>query len=74
MIRCAGPGGAAPRKPVGTVWIALAGARPRPGWVRAERFQFPGDRALVRTRAALSALDWLRRELPSARRRRRGGR
>ena len=52
----AGPGGAAPGKPVGTVWLAVA---ERGGPTVAERLQIDGDRAAVRERTvelALSAL------------------
>ena len=65
----AGPGGAVPGKPVGTVWLALAlGPRATPGAdaapsVRAVLHRFDGDRAEVRRaavaeglRATLSAL------------------
>ncbi|HSV70383.1 MAG TPA: CinA family protein [Methylibium sp.] len=40
----AGPGGAVPGKPVGTVWLALA----TPQAVHAERLQLDGGRAAVR--------------------------
>jgi nicotinamide-nucleotide amidase len=53
----AGPGGATPQKPLGTVHIALAdtnGARHR-------AFRFPGDRDIVRQQAAQAALDMVRR-------------
>ena len=51
----AGPGGAVPGKPVGTVWLALATA----AGVEARCDLWPGDRAAVREatlRAALQAL------------------
>lgn len=50
----AGPGGATPGKPVGTVWIAIAQA----DRACARRFIFSGDRVEVRERAAQMAL-WL---------------
>ncbi len=52
----AGPGGAVPGKPVGTVWMALA-RRGAPA--QARRLQLDGDRSAVRAatvRAALAAL------------------
>lgn len=49
----AGPGGATPGKPVGLVWLALADA----AGVRSWRLQFDGDRATVRGRTVLAALD-----------------
>jgi nicotinamide-nucleotide amidase len=52
----AGPGGAVPGKPVGTVWMALA-RRGVPA--QAQRLQLDGDRSAVRAatvRAALAAL------------------
>lgn len=55
----AGPDGGSPQKPVGLVYIALAG----PDGVRGEERIFPGDRQQVRERAALTALDMLRRRL-----------
>lgn len=64
----AGPGGATPGKPVGTVWLALAckGSRRGPAGtlpqtaglqVRAERLQLPGDRTAVRSATVARALD-----------------
>lgn len=56
----AGPGGATPGKPVGTVCLALAG---RAAPTRVRRVQFPGDRERVKFQASQSALDLLRRAL-----------
>ncbi len=56
----AGPGGAVPGKPVGTVWMAWGGA----GRVQTERLQLDGDRAAVREATAAAAL---RRLLEAAR-------
>ncbi len=50
----AGPGGAVPGKPVGTVWIAVHDSVAGTG--RARRFEFPGPRDIVRDRAAKTAL------------------
>lgn len=52
----AGPDGGTPEKPVGTVWIAVAG----PGGEVAEVLSIPGTRDLVRERAAwrLLGLGW----------------
>ena len=57
----AGPGGALPGKPVGTVY--LAGGDARTGCVHVARLNLCGygDRAIIRARAALQALDLLRR-------------
>jgi nicotinamide-nucleotide amidase len=52
----AGPGGAVPGKPVGTVWLALA---VRDGEASALRLQLPGDRAAVRDATVGIALDRL---------------
>lgn len=52
----AGPGGAEPGKPVGTVWFGLA----TPKHTRAECCCFAGDRAAVRERAVIHALELLR--------------
>lgn len=54
----AGPGGATPGKPVGTVWIAVHDAAAGTG--RARRFEFPGARDIVRDRAAKTALQLAR--------------
>lgn len=63
----AGPDGGTTEKPVGTVWIALAAGAPAATGARAvsaasedvRRFQFRGERELVRQRAAQSALAML---------------
>ena len=52
----AGPGGAEPGKPVGTVWMGLA----TPLGTRSERFLFPGPRDEVRRSAVAVALALLR--------------
>ena len=48
----AGPGGAEPGKPVGTVWLGCATAR----GTHAQRFQFEGGREAVRLQTVLAAL------------------
>jgi len=53
----AGPGGGTPDKPVGTVWVALAG----PGGTNAVHRVWRGDRERIRKTAAYEALDLLRR-------------
>ena len=52
----AGPGGAVPGKPVGTVWLCWAWRKP--GGVRyaAERRRFRGDREAVRRKTVAAAL------------------
>jgi nicotinamide-nucleotide amidase len=52
----AGPGGAVPGKPVGTVWFALA---VRGSTARAEPHHFAGDRAAVRAQAMDAAIESL---------------
>jgi nicotinamide-nucleotide amidase len=52
----AGPGGAAPGKPVGTVWLALM---QRGGVPVVERLQLAGDRASVRAQTVVVALQHL---------------
>ena len=56
----AGPGGAVPGKPVGTVWlgVALRGAAGVVA-VRARRLQLDGDRDAVRKASVAHALAWL---------------
>ena len=51
----AGPGGAVPGKPVGTVWLGWGTA----GGVQAERLQLAGDRAAVRHGTVQAALQRL---------------
>jgi nicotinamide-nucleotide amidase len=57
----AGPGGATPGKPVGTVWLALA-RRGAPA--QAERLQLGGDRRSVREQTVQHAIARLRQGLP----------
>ena len=52
----AGPGGATPGKPVGTVWLALAQARSD---VHTELLTLAGDRAAIRTQTVHRALQRL---------------
>ncbi|MDO9541625.1 MAG: competence/damage-inducible protein A [Kiritimatiellia bacterium] len=62
----AGPEGGSPQKPVGTVWIALARRKKQGTDVYVERKIFMGDRALIRERAAKTALNILRLSLMPA--------
>jgi len=57
----AGPDGGSEEKPVGTVFLALAGRSD----CTAKRYQFNGDRERIRRMTAFTALDWLRRHLMS---------
>jgi len=52
----AGPTGGSDAKPVGTVFIGIAG----PAFEAVRRVRYPGDRAIVRDRAAKTALALLR--------------
>lgn len=52
----AGPGGGTKDKPVGTVWMAVAG----PDEVWSKRFQFRGDRARIVERSSISGLNMIR--------------
>jgi nicotinamide-nucleotide amidase len=53
----AGPSGGSPEKPVGTVWISLAGEHVH----EARQFLFHGDRERIILASSQAALDWLRR-------------
>jgi nicotinamide-nucleotide amidase len=55
----AGPGGGTPEKPVGLVFLHVAGPRGGSG----HRMQWPGDRGVVRRRATVAALHQLRDHL-----------
>ena len=55
----AGPGGGTPAKPVGLVFVHVAG----PGGERALKLEIPGEREWVRARAAATALHAVRRLL-----------
>ena len=57
----AGPGGALPGKPVGTVYLAGADARTGAGWLQRLALGGYHEREVIRTRAAMYALDLLRR-------------
>ena len=59
----AGPDGGSPEKPVGTVWIALASGGTGTARTATEQFHFPGDRDMIRDRAAKAALNMLRLSL-----------
>ncbi len=55
----AGPGGGTQEKPVGLVFVGLS-SRKRPKTVFTRRFQFHGDRNMVKLRASQAALNVLR--------------
>jgi nicotinamide-nucleotide amidase len=56
----AGPGGATPGKPVGTVFIAVALGRNDAVESQVRRFEFSGERDVIRDRAAKAALQMTR--------------
>jgi nicotinamide-nucleotide amidase len=56
----AGPGGAVPGKPVGTVWLCWAWRGPRGVSTRSELRHFRGNREMVRRKTVLRALQGLR--------------
>ena len=56
----AGPGGALPGKPVGTVYLAGADARTGAGWLQRLALGGYHEREVIRARAAMYALDLLR--------------
>ena len=60
----AGPAGGTDAKPVGLIYIAVAG----PDHADVHRHIFPGVRELVRRRAALAGLNWLRLALGETKR------
>ncbi len=55
----AGPGGATPGKPVGTVAVAVV----TPAGSRVRTFRFPGERGVVKVQASQAALEQVRRAL-----------
>lgn len=57
----AGPDGGSEEKPVGTVFVALAGRSD----CTAKRYRFNGSRDRIRAITAFTAMDWLRRHLLS---------
>jgi nicotinamide-nucleotide amidase len=61
----AGPDGGTPEKPVGTIWIAVAGPAESDGTL-ARRIVCGGDREEIRYRATQAALDMVRRKLMPA--------
>jgi nicotinamide-nucleotide amidase len=60
----AGPGGGSEEKPVGMVWMAVALSEPRE--TRTALCRFLGGREMVKTFAAVTALDLVRRRLIDA--------
>ncbi|MCX7971036.1 MAG: competence/damage-inducible protein A [Negativicutes bacterium] len=56
----AGPGGGSIDKPVGLVYIAVAGCQIRPAW---QELRLTGSREQIRNATVLAALDLIRREL-----------
>jgi nicotinamide-nucleotide amidase len=58
----AGPTGATPGKPVGTIWI---GWKRRGGYARAQTYHFDGDRETVRRQTVAAALHGIQKILTS---------
>jgi nicotinamide-nucleotide amidase len=58
----AGPDGGSEEKPVGTVWIAVAG----PKTLKSKQFSFGTGRKRNIRKSALTALNWLRKEIIEA--------
>ena len=56
----AGPGGGSPEKPVGTIYLGLAGPDE---FMQVRRLSLPGERERVKFQASQAALDLLRRSL-----------
>ncbi|MCM8759569.1 MAG: CinA family nicotinamide mononucleotide deamidase-related protein [Candidatus Omnitrophica bacterium] len=54
----AGPSGATPEKPVGLVWMAVAITN---HYFESKKFYFSGTRSMIKLRAALAGIDFLRR-------------
>ncbi|WP_410765458.1 CinA family protein [Haloferax sp. DFSO60] len=64
----AGPGGALPGKPVGTVFVGVAYAAPwgtGESYTRVERFEYDGSRTQVKEQIARGALSLLAEEISS---------
>lgn len=59
----AGPEGGTASRPVGMVWVAVGHRDGHKLLARAECFRFPGDRDMIRDRAAKTAINLLRLEL-----------
>jgi nicotinamide-nucleotide amidase len=59
----AGPDGGSEEKPVGTVWIAVAGPQATDGGTRAVKHFYPTERNRFREYTAALALDAVRRQL-----------
>jgi nicotinamide-nucleotide amidase len=59
----AGPAGGTEEKPVGLVFVSLAGA----GGTEVVRSQFPGSREIIRLRASLMGMNMLRKRLVAGR-------
>lgn len=55
----AGPDGGTDEKPVGTVWVAIAG----PQQLKSHKFEFGKSRERTIRKTALSAMNWLRKEI-----------